>query len=313
MSYLSAPRLVFAGQFQADPSTVNNDPEHFDTSAFKQNYQQPGQNNGWWNPAGTAAWALISCTVQRVVYRDGSTTNDPQADPIIGAPINGPTEPPGRLVDLDPEQQMVSEIWGLKVALGQAGGSDGFSSDFQVAAFADIWPRFPTGSPDSFFGAFYQSVLEEIQWAGAGGSRFLKELSQNGVPQRLSIRFNLDGYNDDPSSPSFTMGRVVGTIGPYVPGEPSHFVAGRALQASSDSSPLNAAYAQIDGNVLTLDLGNSLPTQSPGGPLANVGPLSVALLPPGAAPVVLGPIDYLSPDGYEQTAGVFSLLLRGRK
>ena len=30
MSYLSVPRLVFVGQFQADPSTVNNDPEHFD-------------------------------------------------------------------------------------------------------------------------------------------------------------------------------------------------------------------------------------------------------------------------------------------
>ncbi|HEV3164023.1 MAG TPA: hypothetical protein VGZ22_08320 [Isosphaeraceae bacterium] len=309
MSYLSVPRLVFAGQFQADPSTVNNDPEHFDTSAFKSSYQQPGQNNGWWNPAGTGAWGLTNCTVQRVVYRDGTTTNNAQADPIIGAAINGQPGIVGRLVDLDPEQQMVSQIWGLKVTLGQPGGSVGFSSDFQVAAFADLWARFPAGNPDSFFGAFYQSVLEAIQWAGAGGSRFLQELSQDGVPQRLSIRFNVDGYNDDSTSPSFTEGRVVGAIGLYLPGEPSHFVAGRALQTASDSSPLNAAYAQVDGNVLAVDLGNSLPTQSPGGPLANSGSLSVALLPPNGAPVVVGPIDYLSPAWYEETAGIVSFPL----
>ncbi len=30
MSYLGYPRLHFSGRFQADPSTVNNDPAHFD-------------------------------------------------------------------------------------------------------------------------------------------------------------------------------------------------------------------------------------------------------------------------------------------
>jgi hypothetical protein len=34
MSYLGLPRLTFAGQFQADPSTVNNDPEHFDSGTL---------------------------------------------------------------------------------------------------------------------------------------------------------------------------------------------------------------------------------------------------------------------------------------
>src|SRR5262249_49174719 len=67
-----------------------------------------------------------------------------------GAAINGQSGTEGRLVDLDPEQQMVSEIWALKVNLGQAGGSAGFSSDFQVASFADLWARFPTGGPNSF-------------------------------------------------------------------------------------------------------------------------------------------------------------------
>ena len=30
MSYLQFPRLAFTGKFQADVSTVNNDPRHFD-------------------------------------------------------------------------------------------------------------------------------------------------------------------------------------------------------------------------------------------------------------------------------------------
>lgn len=44
-------------------------------------------------------------------------------------------------------------------------------------------------------------------------SRFLQELLANGKPSELSIHFNTDGYDDDTSSPWFTFGRVVGTIG----------------------------------------------------------------------------------------------------
>jgi hypothetical protein len=35
MSYLNSPRLTFSGQFQADPSTVNNDPTHFNNATFE--------------------------------------------------------------------------------------------------------------------------------------------------------------------------------------------------------------------------------------------------------------------------------------
>jgi len=49
MSYLHSPRLVFSGQFQADPSTVNNGPTHFDNTTIQPNYQDygQGQDNGW--------------------------------------------------------------------------------------------------------------------------------------------------------------------------------------------------------------------------------------------------------------------------
>ncbi len=306
MSYLNVPRLVFAGQFQADPSTINNVAEHFDSQNFRSNYQLPGPANGWWNPRGTGAWRFRGVVVRQVVYRDGTSCDEAKQDPIIGAPVNdADSYVEGKLVDLDPEQQMVSEIWGFRVLVGRPRNSFGFRSEFQVAPFADMWKRFGQGTPDSCFSAFYQSVLQPIDWAGAGGSRFLNDLCAAGQPPRkLSIKFNADGFDDNRDSPTFTFGRVVGTIGPYVPGEPSRFVAGRVLEPLGDSASLNTAYAQVDGDMLSLDLGNSLPTQSPGGPLVDLGPLSVAFVPPGNDPVVIGEIGYRDKNWYEQTAGL---------
>ena len=89
MSYLHTPRLVFAGRFMAAPSTVNNDPEHFNTDAFQDSYQLPQDGkipNGWWNPGGNAYWQFVNCTATAVYYRDGSSCTDASADPIVGAP-----------------------------------------------------------------------------------------------------------------------------------------------------------------------------------------------------------------------------------
>lgn len=317
MSYLNAPRLIFAGQFQADPSTVNNDPEHFDSSDFQSNYQLPGQGatDGWWNPGGTGAWRFRNCTVRQVVYSDGTSCDDPHVDAVVGQPINDTNaRVEGKLVDLDSEQQMVSEIWGLSILLGGTRRNNIFRSRFRVAPFADIWVRYPGGQPDSFFGAFYQSVLEEIEWSkeAGSGSRFLQEwLAAGKPPEKLSIRFNVDGYNDDSKSEQFTFGRVVGAIGLYADSEPTHFIAGRALPSVQPppQPPLNTAYVEINGNVLSLDLGNSLPTQSAGGALADMGQLYLALLPASGAPVLLGEVEYRDSGWYEETAGIISFRL----
>ncbi len=191
-----------------------------------------------------------------------------------------------------------------------AGGGPGFSGSFRVSPFTDLWVRFPAGQPDSFFGAFYQSVLQSISWPGAGGSRFLRELSAGGNPAQLSIRFNIDGYDDDSSSPTFTTGRVVGSIGPYTPGDPLQFVAGRALSPAANS-PMNTAYAEIAGDVLSVDLGNSLPTQSPGRPARRSGgPERGPPADRGRAPVVLGRVDTSAANWYEQdVAGIVAFKL----
>lgn len=43
MTYLGFPRLHFSGHYQADPSTVNNDPYHFDVAKFRPSFDEPGQ------------------------------------------------------------------------------------------------------------------------------------------------------------------------------------------------------------------------------------------------------------------------------
>lgn len=325
MSYLQTPRLHFAGQFQADPSTVNNDPEHFDTSKFQSNYNLPGPgaSNGWWNPGGTAAWRFFGCTVKQVVYKDGTVCDDPSIDPVVGAPVSsghGRTE--GKLVDLDPEQQMVSEIWGFQVVIGGSGSGFSVRGDFEVAAFGDIWTRFPKGHSDSWFAAFYQSILKNLEWKNQTVSRFLKELDQlspgDKAGRKLSIKFNVDGYDDDRSSPTFTFGRVVGSIGLSSPGEPVHFLAARALQGvpnqilgpTGPMVTMGTAYAMIDGDSLLLDLGNSIPTQSAGGPIVTgMGKLYAVALPANGAPVLLGEIEYQTPNWYSQTSGIVGLKL----
>lgn len=312
MSYLGLPRLVFAGSFQADVSTVNNDPEHFNTAAFQPSYQLLGQatatgmTDGWWNPGGTGAWRFIDCVVTAVVYQDGTFSMDPATEPIIGVSLNGArNRVEGKLVDLDPNQQMVSEIWGFEVEVGDRDGL-GFGGAFVPSGFADIWVRFPQGQPDSFFGAYYQSVLRDVAFAGATESRFVAELGA-ASPQQLSIKFNVDGADQDATSPTFTLGRAVGAIGPYGAGEPLRFVAARRLSPTSQKA--GYAGAALDGQVLTVDLGNSLPTSSTAGPLADIGTLHLALAPPDGAPQLLGAVPYLADGWYEQTSSILSVTL----
>ena len=124
-----------------------------------------------------------------------------------------------------PSKQVAADKAGFQVALGSASSGLGFSSHFHVAPFGDLWfGRCPSARADTAASAFYQSVLESIQWTGAGESRFLKELTAGGTPELLSIRFNVDGYHQGPK-----MGRLVGSIGPYHANEPRRFVAGRRL------------------------------------------------------------------------------------
>jgi hypothetical protein len=320
MSYLNSPRLTFAGQFQADPSTVNNDPTHFDNATFIPAYQEyeAGQNlNGWWNPDGTGSWRFIGCTITSVTYKDGTTTTNPGDDPIIGMSIeDANARVAGKIVDLDSEQQMVSMLWGLIVRI-TAGGNDVMKGEYEPAPFTNIWfTRSPDLKTDSAAAAIYQSVIKNIIWdIEKLNSRYLRELNETS-PEQLSIQFTVDRYAMDYTSPQFTLGRIAGSIGPTNADEPKHFVLGRQLfpfpqpqQLPQGTSPTcNYATAIVDEKLsaITLDLGNSL-QYGAGALIIETRKLTLAIdKGSNGNPdyVYLGKINYSDPDWYTSSAGI---------
>ncbi|HYC93421.1 MAG TPA: hypothetical protein VEO54_29715 [Thermoanaerobaculia bacterium] len=311
MSYLDRVRLHFSGQFQADPSTVNNDPTHYDNATFLPEYQLPQTDtsaNGWWNPDGSASWRLVDCHVTRVCYVDGSSTNDVAADPVVGMRImDANKRVAGKLVDLDPQQQMVSQIWGLLVRLTD-GVNDAFSGPFERASFSDLWMRSAPVGTKMPLGVFYQSVLAPVLWGDDRKSRFLRELRAAAKHDMLSIKFNLDGYDSDSTSATFTLGRIVGTIGPADDDEPRQFVLGRHLGGTTRLMTFMPCVVDKKARRILADFGNSLPTVAPGGNLAPVlGALTLGYLDASKTFQSLGDVPYQTPNFYESTAGIVEL------
>ena len=323
MSYLDPPRLHFAGTFAATISTVNNDPTHFDNATFRPAYQKPQDAsglNGWFNPRGDGDWRLMGCKVTSAVAQDGSPVTD---DPVLGCLVaDSDRLPPAKIVDLDPEQQLVSTIWGLELRICDANGTNLLRAPFAPAAFMDIWGRAivsPPGS-DNSAAAMFQSILHDLEWGPVSGSPFLTAL-QTGADHHglLSVKFNVDGINMTPGEPDFMRGRIVGTIGVAHALEPAHFVRGRQLMATSSGTPgfpvpaggINNCVASFDRATSTihLDLGNALPTLTPGGPIADLKTLSLAYFDGSQRTqrVSLSDIEYAAEGWYETTAGVVSV------
>lgn len=118
------------------------------------------------------------------------------------------------MVDLDPEAQLFSEIWGWRIRVGNL-----FSADYTPVPFQYIWKKMVTRrGGDSTLGAAYQSVLSNIRWIDTSNdSPFIRQIqtsmnNDNIDGERLSIRFNVDMYQGDYRKDNFTIGRVTGKI-----------------------------------------------------------------------------------------------------
>ncbi len=328
MSYLDAPRLHFRGWFQADVSTINNKVQAYQNASFEPAYQELDPDSGNWNPQGTGIFRLLDCNVTGG-FLDGRQLASAADDPVIGMGLqNAGDRAPGKLVDLDPQQQMVSEIWGMQVRLVDAAARALFQGEYKPAPFTGLWQRQQTGVMlDQTLAAYYQSVLEDVRWADALGSPLLDALKAATRDGMLSIQFNVFGYGRDPKIPRYTQGHAVGTIGPYRSGEPRLFVSGRQMIASLNMQTMQTAggvqglQAKVadDGTSITLDFGNALPIETADSGLKDIGEILVAvstgnpdapLATVGAADVVLiGKLDYTAPGWYTRTAGVQTFAL----
>ncbi len=144
MSYLHSPRIIFSGDIQADVSTVNNDVRHYDNANFKPSFQEFGKSatNGWWNPEGGAAFRFVNCVVQAGERLDGSMLSSPADDPVIGQLVGGPdNKSAGKMVDLDPQMQMTSELIAVEVRLFTPDGDLLLQGTLASAGFRDLGRR----------------------------------------------------------------------------------------------------------------------------------------------------------------------------
>jgi len=229
---------------------------------------------------------------------------------------------PGKLVDLDPQQQMVSEIWGMQVRLLNPAAQPLLQGDYRPAAFTNLWQRQQQGvRMDQQLAACYQSVLEEVAWPDLTGSPLLQALRAATEDGMLAIQFNLYGYGRDATIPRYTMGHVAGTIGPFRRGEPKHFVLGRQMIAAGSNftqpaggvNNLQAKWAD-DGLSLTADFGNSFPILNANSGPTNIGQILLGVLTTNPTAIVatventqvaiIGEVPYLADGWYTQTAGV---------
>jgi hypothetical protein len=304
MSYLSAVRLHFAGTFRANPATVNNDVRHFNLETFKDRYQEPqvsgGDWNGWWNPRGSNTFRLSECRVTRLYYADGTQPPSAASDPVAGMLLRDAEDrPSAKIVDLDPEQQFVTEIWGLGINITD-GRRRAIKGEFVPASFSDMWwvRRTP----------FYQSIISPVEIDRSIESRFLRELMEESDDDALSMKFVVDRYG----ARGFTYGRIYGTIGPYRSHEPRHFVAGRYLRPPSPNpnDATNVVYflpAVLDRsmNKVRLDFGNALRTSNDA--IVDIGDLFFGHLDESGAFVPLDTVRYRDQNWYEDTAGICEL------
>ncbi|MBC9726300.1 ferritin-like domain-containing protein [Streptomyces sp. TRM68367] len=317
MSYLGFPRLNFAGTFQADVATVNNLSPYFDNNLFEPRFQwrmNLPDANGLWNPRGSGALRLTDVRVTSVCRPDGRVVTDTSHDPVVGGRLaDDDRRPNGKFVDLDPQNQMVPEIYGLRLRVLDAKGREQLRGDFAPAVMEDVWIRatLPSGRGDP--SATYQSVLTDVQWAAEVSSPLLRTLRKATHGGMLSVKFTMDGVEDGVERwiDSLTFGRIVGSIGPYAEGEPRHLVAGRRLRRTDDAGPLNHAPCRVDEAARTVfvDLGNSIRATSRGGPLESVGPLRLAFLDGDGAPQDLAPLEGMDTDFYERLAGIVTARL----
>lgn len=321
MSYLDSPRIHFRGWFQADVSTINNDVRFFQNDSFVPEYQQLN-TNGSWNPRGTAVFRILDCSVTGG-FLNGRALSTSQDDPVIGLTLqNAVDRAPGKLVDLDPQQQMVSMIFGMQVRVAGPHAEALFEGNFYPAPFINLWKRQQTGpKTDQQLCAYYQSVLDNVVWAENIDSTLLNTLKDTTQDDMLSINFNVYGFGRDPSQPRYTMGHLVGTIGPYLSGEPKQFVLGRQMITFAPNWPVpdtnvNSLQAKLaaDGNSLTADFGNTFPIVDSSGAPTNLGPVQLGVLRTNpqqhittvdnSGLVLIGEVPYQNEPWYTQTAGV---------
>ena len=285
MSYLHDPKIIFTGDFMSDVSTVNNDVRHYDNADFQKRFQEPQKGkvmNGWWNPEGGANFTFINCAVKKGFLPNGNISTADQ-DLVIGKEVSGSVDkPPGKMVDLDPQMQMTSQLWALSIRISDADGELLLEGDMDPTGFRDLGTRqFPKDSTRTSTqeyarngqpaGGSWTTVLRNLKWGkNASKSPLLKTLKATTQEGKLSLNLNAYGYYYAHLDGRFSTGKIIGTIGPWLKGEPDLFAPARRLFGTVGSYFPYANYIYDEkSQFINVDLGNSIPINDPFGHIDN--------------------------------------------
>ncbi|WP_089940113.1 hypothetical protein [Candidatus Entotheonella palauensis] len=314
MSYLDLPRINFSGRFFTNVSTINND---------LRNYPPGAPINEGWNPDGTALFSFDSATVTGV--------QSPRDDgALLGAPVTTATNrAPGKLVDIDPDFQQLSQVIGVSVSVMTDSGA-GFTGSLEPCNFQDFWSPQPTprGRAGASQGSVtYISVLSSVQWTNAGDVEVLRQLRDSTEDSQLAIRFIIGSYFfDTPDNPESGFGQLLGTIAPHRSGDPTQFVRRRLMPPAAAGIMISPSHEEIGrtppatlqacnfnleqkSNRLSIDLGNAVPIADFGGPPSHIGQLRAVVLHEDGTSEPIEPTFSLTPDNYKTLGGIIDLEL----
>ena len=323
MSYFDVPRIYFSGSFFTDPSTVNNDPAHYEPDNPKP--------SPWQDPMGQHRFEFRNVLATAVQLPDELSFNDP----VVGASLATTNQPSSaKIVDLDVYQQLTTGIFGMNLALTLAnktslpGNVDppvlngarqhrvlpkrGWKTDYGWGSYGG----------DSCGSGFFQSVwrIPTGAWP-VGASPALDALRAASLVENgallLALRMVLDGYFNDPAQPeTVRTGRVTLVVGPLKAGDARQAPGPRWLMPNPlrPSPPTDwwvpAFYGApfcVDASrkKLVIDLANSLCMQEVGGAAVDLGVLTAMVARTGQPAVNVGSVPYQTT--YAESSGIAEL------
>ncbi len=330
-SYLQTPRINFAGRFRADVSTINN----YDFNYRLSEIDQRPQIFNYWNPRGTGTWAMIDCVTTSVVYTNelGEVTSSIEDSAVGLRLVNNPKRAFAKLVDVDPDQQQSSTIYGMDLGVYRDPGKgehqvNVFIGDFVPAVITrDLWKRQivdPKESLQQPLASHSISRIENITWSTNLTSPIFQEFREMNKP--LSIMFSVYNYTRPPTEDLFTYGNLVGSIGIAEEGESLSFPENGVMIPLpvddiilSDDNPCNGTtdwisttYFDIQGSKMTIDFCNSFKIDVHGDichfyPLYVGIPIAQTETSPQMSRSkveIVGEIPYMEENWYERTSGI---------
>jgi hypothetical protein len=346
MSQLMRPRIHFGGMFETNVGTANNDdildPPAVDTASvtvqppgdmgdeeFRRwmwgrttvgRSAQPGSIRAGWNYHGDGRCDFIDVSVTGIEPRDRSV--DADDDPLIGARVR---LGPAAMVDLDPKGFASTQIFADSLEIIRDGV---LRVSGRPSRFHCRWLNLNRNLGAQGFtrasAVFHASIPNaKIEWE-IGNSAALAEFGLQveraaGVTVRFCLYMVAARLSDETLSAQHqageqdtnpAVGRVVGTLSPWQPGELASVAMGRLLVPTSSTISgklpitLGTAVASVDdaARCVILDLVNTFPEADQSGSKAVLGDAMLRIRN-GTTTVDIGPVPY-DQATYEQTAGI---------